>query len=75
MAEESPSDLIIRFHAETLEEVFLNLSIRQNEGKLSIEDCSATPQITVESGSVQSLGHESVSDLSLTGKTGSTDVS
>lgn len=70
MAEESPADLIVRFQAETLEEVFLSLSVRQNEGKLSIEDCATAPQITVESGSVQSLG----SEVSLTGKTGSTDV-
>lgn len=70
MAEESPADLIVRFQAETLEEVFLSLSVRQNEGKLSIEDCATVPQITVESGSVQSLG----SEVSLTGKTGSTDL-
>lgn len=33
MAEESPSELISRYNAESLEEVFLKLSVLQNLGK------------------------------------------
>lgn len=33
LAEESPNDLLRQYHAESLEEVFLKLSVLQNMGK------------------------------------------
>lgn len=72
MAEESPAELIIRFRAETLEEVFLNLSIMQSEEKLARDGYNSS--LPIEAGSVQSLAAESVSEVSVIGEHGSTDV-
>lgn len=33
LAEESPEDLLRKYHAESLEDVFLKLSVLQNMGK------------------------------------------
>lgn len=74
MAEESPQALINRFRTDTLEEVFLSLSIRQAEVTMG-DDPELGHALPVETGSVQTLPGDSVGDVSVLGTTGSTDVS
>ncbi|GLV42003.1 oskyddad [Carabus blaptoides fortunei] len=73
MAEESPQALISRFRTDTLEEVFLNLSIRQTESTMG-DDPELGHVLPVETGSVQSLPGDSINDVSVLGTGGSTDM-
>ncbi|GLV42002.1 uncharacterized protein CBL_05040 [Carabus blaptoides fortunei] len=73
MAEESPQALISRFRTDTLEEVFLNLSIRQAESTMG-DDPELGHVLPVETGSVQSLPGDSINDVSVLGTGGSTDM-
>lgn len=78
LAEESPSRLLTLFNSETLEDVFLTLSRRQEEGKLPavsslpvVDDQNNSVIVTDNTGSRTSVATVSTFEIGH----GSTDVS